>query len=305
MSKKTTLKLILGIIITIVIIYFSATTLGSLRLDDVFNQNVNWVLVGVSIVVFIYANYIRALAYTLGIDPSMDRMTAFRIVGIGHAANMVLPLHLGEGLRLAFFSSDYSIIRRTKLLLIPAAADFVAIMILSLLAVPFSGFSNPNLLKALWILSFLCIAAGVAFVAVVLCVPRLRDYVKEYMNFATVKMMFWVMLSWVLLLMSTWLGLVAFGFDVKASMNMALAVFAATNIINFIPASPGAIGLFEYGTVLALGGLGIKRTPALAAGVLLHVIQYAALLPMGVVLCITAFHGKYGAALKKMIHKSS
>ena len=112
------------------------------------------------------------------------------------------------------------------------------------------------------------------------------------------------MLSWVLLLMSTWLGLVAFGFHVFESMKMALAVFAATNIINFIPASPGSIGLFEYGTVLALGGLGVNHTEALAAGWLLHIIQYVALLPMGVVLYITALHGKYGDELKNIWRKN-
>lgn len=304
MSKKTTLKLILGVIISMVIIYFSVISLKGLKLGNIFHENINWGLAAVSVVIFMYANYIRGLAYTRGIDPNIDRMTAFRIVGIGHAANMVLPLHLGEGLRLAFFSSDYSVMRRTKLLLIPAAADVASIMILSLFAVPFAGFKNPDLLKALWILLFLCIAAGILFVAVVFFIPRLRSYVKEYMNFATAEMMFWVFLSWVLLLMSTWIGLAAFGFNVLTSMKMALAVFASTNIINFIPASPGAIGLFEYGTILALGGLGIDQTSALAAGLLLHLIQYVALLPMGIVLCITAFHGKYGETLRNELHNS-
>ena len=80
---------------------------------------------------------------------------------------------------------------------------------------------------------------------------------------------------------------------------MSLAVFAATNIINFIPASPGAIGLFEYGVILGLGGLGIARDTALAVALLLHMIQYAALLPMGAVLYFQALHGKYGKALKE------
>lgn len=304
MSKKTIIKLVLGVIVTVVIVYYSVVSLGSIDIENIFNSNTNWGLATLSVVIFMYANYIRGLAYTHGIDPDMDQMTAFRIVGIGHAANMVLPLHAGEGLRIAFFSSDYSIMRRTKLLLIPAAADFVAIMVISLLSVPFSGFKDPNLLKALWFLLFLCVAVAVVLVVVIYLVPRLRRYAKEYMNFATVKMMFWVMLSWILLLISTWIGLVAFGFHVLVSMKMALAVFATTNIINFIPASPGSIGLFEYGTVLALGGLSVNHTQALAAGWLLHIIQYAALLPMGIVLYITALHGKYGDTLKSMWRKN-
>lgn len=53
-------------------------------------------------------------------------MTALQIVGLGHAANMVLPFHVGEGLRAAFFPKGYSAMRRTKLLIIPAFADFTA-----------------------------------------------------------------------------------------------------------------------------------------------------------------------------------
>jgi hypothetical protein len=256
----------------------------------------------VSVAIFVYANYIRGLAYTRGIDRDMDRMTALQIVGLGHAANMVLPLHVGEGLRAAFFPRGYSAVQRTKLLIIPAFADFTAIMMLSIPAVPFAGFKDQNLLKALWILTFLCIAAFILFVILILFLPRLRSYLSEYLNFDTVKMMFWVVLSWIILLVSTWIGLVAFGFPWVASIRMSLIVFAATNIINFIPATPGAIGLFEYGTILGLGGLGIDQISALSASLLLHLIQYAALPPLGFFLYIKALHGQYGGALRNMWH---
>lgn len=304
MSHKTKLQLILGFIITAIIVYFSVRALGRLHPGVVIHSDINWILAAVSIVVYVYANYIRGLAFTYGIDPNIDRLAAFQIMGIGHAANMVLPLHAGEGLRYAFFPSNYTTRRRTELLLISAAADVVAIIMLSLLAVPFSGFKDQQLSKALWILAFLCIAAGILLAVVVCFVPRLRSYAKGYMNLDTLKMMFWVFLSWALLLLSTWIGLVAFGFHMAESMRMSLAVFAATNIINFIPASPGAIGLFEYGTILGLGGLGISQTTSLSAGLLLHLIQYIALLPMGAVLYIMALHGKYGEALRNMRHKN-
>lgn len=304
MSLKMKLQLISGFIITAVIVYFSVRSLGRLHPGVVFHSDINWFLAAVSTVVFVHANYIRGLAFTYGIDRKIDRLTAFQIMGIGHAANMVLPLHAGEGLRYAFFPGNYTTRRRTELLLISAAADVVSIILLSLFAVPFSGFRDQKLSHALWILAFLCIAAGVLLAAVVCFVPRLRRYAKYYMNLDALKMMFWVFLSWVLLLLSTWIGLVAFGFHVAESMRMSLAVFAATNIINFIPASPGAIGLFEYGTILGLGGLGVPQPTALSAGLLLHLIQYIALLPMGSVLYIMALHGKYGKALRDIWHKN-
>jgi hypothetical protein len=101
------------------------------------------------------------------------------------------------------------------------------------------------------------------------------------------KMCLWIFLSWLAMLISIWIGLLSFGFKAVESIRMSLAVFAATNIINFVPASPGGIGLFEYAVVLGLGGLGVQTMAAKSAGLLLHLIQYAALLPLGTVLYLT------------------
>jgi len=302
MPTKTKLKLLIGILMTAVTVYYSFEALKSLHVSVLFHADINWGLALLSVAIFVYANYIRALSYTRGIDRDMDRMTALQIVGIGHAANMVLPFHVGEGLRAAFFPRGYSVLKRTNLLVIPAFADFASIMILSICAVPFAGFKDQNLLKALWILTFVCIAAFILFVILIFFLPRLRSDLREYLNVDTVKMMNWVLLSWFILLVSTWIGLVAFGFPWVASIRLSLAVFAATNIINFIPATPGAIGLFEYGTILGLGGLGIDATTALSASLLLHLIQYAALLPLGSYLYIKSLHGQYGEALSNKWH---
>lgn len=299
MSKKTALRIGFGLILTAVILWYSVRALGGLHMDKLLNMRVNWFYAALSALVFTYANYIRALAYTRGMDPHIGRLTAFRIVGIGHAANMVLPMHAGEGLRMLFFPPDYSVVRRTELLAVPGAADFAAIMLLSLLSVPFSGFTDRRLLRALWIITALCLAAGAAGAAAVRLVPRLRRYVGKYQNPGTAKMMGWVMLSWVLMLASTWAGLAAAGFPLMRSARLSLAMFAATNIINFIPASPGGIGLFEYGTILGLGQLGVGRERALLAALLLHAIQYAALLPMGAVLYVSALHGRCAQALRR------
>lgn len=302
MSKSMKIRLIIGLFVTVIIIYFSVKSLQGIDTSELFTISINWIYVAVSVIIYVYANYIRGLAYTRGIDKNISQLNGFEIVGIGHAANMVLPLHAGEGLRAAYFPKDYSAAKRTKLLIIPAYADFVAIMILALIAVPFAGFQDKNLLIAVKYLCIVCVA-GILSVVVIFFIPKLRSYIEEYMNISLVKMFFWVMLSWILLLISTWFGFLALGFSSGLSMRMTLAVFAATNIINFIPASPGAIGLFEYGVILGLAGLGIDQSKSLAIGILLHVIQYIALLPLGVILNITAFHGKYGEIIKRKFNK--
>lgn len=303
MSEKTKFKLLLGVIVTLLVVYYSFKVLGGLDLSTVFSSKIKWFLVFVSVVISGYSNYIRGLGYTLGIDPKINRLTALQIVAIGHAANMILPLHIGDGLRLAFFPADYSTLRRTELVMVPAIADSIAIIIISLFAVPFSGFIDPMIVNLLWILFFSCIALLALLLVVFYFVPQFRTYVQDYLTIGMLKMMLWVFLSYLVLLLSIWVGLIAFGFGWEASWRMSLAVFAATNLIGFIPASPGSVGLFEYAVVIGLAGLGIQHDAALSAGLLLHLIQYAALLPLGIFLSILALHGKYGKVLRSILRQ--
>lgn len=305
MNRKMKIKLFIGVIVTAAIVYFSIVVVKSLDIKVIFKENVNWGLVAASVIIYIYSNFIRGLAYSKGIDPEMDNMTALEIIGLGHAMNMVLPLHAGEGLRAAFFPSHYTVVRRTKLILISVLADAVVVIIISALTVPFAGIKDPTMLRVMWILLYCCIGLLIVLAALVYFVPVVKSYVAEYLNLSLLKMMVWVALSWIILIAAFWLGLVAFGFSMVESVQMAFAVFVTTNIVNLIPASPGGIGLFEYGTVVGLVGFGVEKGVALSASLLLHLIQYMALLPLGVFLYITAMHGKYGDAIRSALKKST
>jgi uncharacterized membrane protein YbhN (UPF0104 family) len=303
MSKKMKIQLIVGIILTAVILYFSVMVLKSLDMKVVLEMKINWVLVALSIVVYVCSNYIRGLAYSRGIDPEMDDMTAFEVVGIGHALNMVLPLHAGEGLRLLFFPSSYSIARRTKLFFITILADAIVVIIISAMTVPFAGITNETMLKVMWYLLFGCIGLLLLMAGLLFFVKRIRNYFKDYLNKSLVAMFAWCALSWIILVAAFWLGLAAFGFKPFHAIRMAFAVFVTTNIVNLIPASPGAIGLFEYGAVLGLVGFGVDKNVALSASLLLHLIQYMTLIPLGIFLYIKAMHGKYGESIRTMMKK--
>lgn len=303
MSRKMKLQLLLGTVITAVIVYFSFLVVKEFRMNVNFPSNVNWALVFLSVVIYMYSNFIRGLAYSKGIDPEMDNMTALEIVGLGHALNMVLPLHAGEGLRMVFFPSSYTVKRRTKLILISVLADAVVVIIISALTVPFAGVTDHTMLHVMWILLYCCIGLLVFMAALVYFVPQIKSYVSEYLNKSLLMMVMWVAMSWIILVAAFWLGLVAFGFNPIESIQMSFAVFVATNIVNLIPASPGGIGLFEYGTIIGLGSFGVEKSVALSASLLLHLIQYMALLPLGVFLYITAIHGKYGQAIRDALKK--
>ncbi len=304
MSRKIKYQLIFGFIITAVIIYFSCIIARNLKMAVVFKLQVKWGLVAIAVAIYIFSNYIRGLAYSRGIDPEMDDMTALQVIGIGHALNMILPLHAGEGLRLAFFPSSYSGARRAKLALITILADAVVVIIISALTVPFAGLKDPTMLRIMWILLFSCIGVLIVMALLITFVRPIHQYVSEFINWSLVKMLMWVALSWIILVAAFWLGLAAFGFRPFEAVRMSFAVFVTTNIINLIPASPGGIGLFEYGTVIGLAGFGVDKSVAMSASLLLHLIQYLALLPLGIVLYVRAMHGKYAESIRSMWKKS-
>jgi uncharacterized membrane protein YbhN (UPF0104 family) len=298
MSRKIKFQLIFGIIITVVIIYFSCVIARNLKMDVVFKLKIKWGLVVLSVIIYIISNYIRGLAYSRGIEPEMDDMTSLQVIGLGHALNMVLPLHAGEGLRAAFFPSSFTGARRTKLILISILADAVVVIIISALTVPFTGIKDPTMLRVMWILLFSCIGVLAVMAVLIIFVRAIREYVQQYLKLSLLKSLVWVALSWIILIAAFWLGLAAFGFRLLESVRMSFAVFVTTNIVNLIPASPGGIGLFEYGTVVGLGGFGVDRTVALSASLLLHLIQYLALVPLGIFLYVRAMHGKYAESIR-------
>lgn len=289
--------------LTAFVVFYLVKRLGVLSLNNLLTMKINWFLAALSIALQMFSNYLRAMGYTLGIDPNINRISALQIVSIGHGANMILPLNIGDGLRFAFFPSDYNAIRRTKLVVIPALADFVVIIAISLLAVPLAGFRDHRIVRTLWILFFVCIAAIVLTLLLLYFIPRLRNYFNEFLNVGMLHMLFWVFLSWVALLLGIWAGLVACGFHWLPSFRMSFAVFAAANIVNLIPSSPGAVGLFEYGVMIGLAELGVQQSTAFSTGVVLHLFQYSAFLPMGIVLFVMAVSGKYGKTIRGMLRQ--
>ncbi len=304
MSRKMKLQLIFGIIITAVVVVFSCIVLDKFKMSVDLPPHINWLFVAFAVMIYIYSNVIRGYAFSRGVDPEMDDMTALEVVGIGHALNMVLPMHAGEGLRLAFFPSSYSVARRSKLVVITILSDTVVVIIIAALTVPFAGITDKTMLHWMWILLYCCLGLLAAMAALIFFIPAIKDYVKEYLNISLMKMTAWVALSWIIQISAFWFGLMACGYTLFESIRMAFALFVTTSIFNLIPASPGGIGLFESGVILALSGFGIASQDALKVSILLHLIQYMALLPLGVFLYVKAIHGKYGGAVRSALKKA-
>lgn len=73
---------------------------------------------------------------------------------------------------------------------------------------------------------------------------------------------------------ATMYALVAQAFDLHIGPAGILLITAVANLATLIPSSPGYVGPFEAGVVLALGAQGITREVALSYAVVLHAALY-------------------------------
>jgi glycosyltransferase 2 family protein len=87
-------------------------------------------------------------------------------------------------------------------------------------------------------------------------------------------------LSWLVVALSFWCGLLAFQFG--ARFGAALLVAIATSLILVVPSAPAAVGAFEAAVVVALNPYSVDHSTALAAAVVLHALNLFPFLALGV-----------------------
>jgi uncharacterized protein (TIRG00374 family) len=85
---------------------------------------------------------------------------------------------------------------------------------------------------------------------------------------------------WLLPILSSWLLIRGFGFQVPASA--AFVVFLCVGLGTALPNPPGMFGVFQIAAVYALGVYDIPRSEAVAYGIVLNAVQFFSLVLQGV-----------------------
>lgn len=99
---------------------------------------------------------------------------------------------------------------------------------------------------------------------------------------------------WVLYAASSFLVLLWVA-ELPLTWGQTAAVFVISSLGMAMPSSPGALGVFEAAVVFSLGLFGIPRAEGLAAGLVLHMLQY-----IPVTLCGLLVMGKSGLSLRQI-----
>jgi len=84
---------------------------------------------------------------------------------------------------------------------------------------------------------------------------------------------------WLLPILSSWMLIQAFGFDVPVSA--AFVVFVCIGLGTALPNPPGMFGVFQIASVVALGLYDIPESKAVAYGIVLNAVQFFSLVLQG------------------------
>jgi uncharacterized membrane protein YbhN (UPF0104 family) len=209
----------------------------------------------------------RAVAWRL-LLPALGLGQALAAIHVALGANHVLPLRLGEPLRVV------SAVRRTDVGLGPAtstavvlrAGDVVALLVLGLVA-------GPHLIASLLGWWGLLAAAGVTAIGAVALALLGRSVVAGGLRgarpgWATVAL---TVGAWLLEAVVVWR--VAGWFDVQLSASEAVMVLAAAVGAQLVAVTPAGVGTYEAAAAVALTATGVPFATALAVAVTVHGVK--------------------------------
>jgi len=234
----------------------------------------------------------------------------FSITMIGFMANNVLPFRLGEFVRAYSLSSKERVSKSAALATIfveRIVFDLLALLVIFGIVLLISPLTVFEELKIGAIVTVCTGLLGLAFAIylssrsrrdshiltkILGIFPRgIRPMIENTVSkFATGleflqnwRRIFWVtfhtFMIWLIMGLSNYFILLAFGWDLPIAASFVILV--VVSILITVPASPGFIGVYHYGTVLSLGFYGIAREEALSCALVMHATQFLVITLVG------------------------
>jgi uncharacterized protein (TIRG00374 family) len=261
-------------------------------------------------VVFALSVFIRAVRwrsmFASDRRPGLGPIT--KALFVGYFVNNVLPARAGEAARVVALRrlTIASAAETTATVVVERAFDVLSLLVLLFVTLPWL----PNVS---WLRTaiYLTAAMTVALIVAVIVVARYREkpfqfafrflirlpflpkqslerasenFVHGLAGLRTVRVgvvaFLWTILSWLVLMVSFWLVMLAF--DLRLSLLAGLFVVIAIGLSMILPSSPAALGVFEGATLLALSAYGIEESRALSYALVLHALNVLPFFVIGI-----------------------
>lgn len=274
----------------------------------------------------VLADTVRAIRWgtLLGSVHKIPLAVRFRSVMIGSAGNHILPLRLGEALRVDSLARKSGLPFTTVLttLVVERVFDVVGILLIlayCLSALPAARELSPAIMTAIRIL-----AAGTTLLVVTVLISLLwRQRVVRWLD----RFLAWLasgrlarvvpqahalldglrslgsarqiltllgqtMLLWFCFGLSFAFGLKSLGLDGGSTLELMQAtalILVFVSIFTMIPAAVGMLGTFQAGCIVALAVFGIPKGQALGFSIVVHSVQLVTSVAVGLPFLISSF----------------
>ncbi len=319
MNKRRTLGTLFGFAISILFLFLA---LYRVNLPEVFQAlaRADYRLILISAVFTLVSYVLRSLRWRRLLLPQRAIPTArlFPILVIGFALNNVLPGRPGEFARGILLGQREKLSKTLGIATVVLERVADGLTLIAILAALALFIDLPGWGEQVETISFLIFGAGLLFLILMLwrekwmthllhrvihiMPPNLAHRIANmFASFVMglhslrsardiLAILAYSFAIWLCEAASYFLGITAFGLlpSVPERILAALFVMVIANLSISIPAAPGGIGPFEYAGMLALSAFGVSNDAALPAVLVAHMMQYALITGLGVVLMVRA-----------------
>lgn len=297
-----------GIVIGLAFLALVVTRIELAAVRDAFRSADVWLIAPFLAALFAYYQA-KALRWSIILSNAapLGSKALFGPLMIGYAGSAILPMQLGEVLKLFVINREHGVRMAAGIasVMVERVFDLLTIPLL-LLAVLVAHESIPselaNGVKIINIAGIVLLAGIVFYIArptalhrIVERVPLLpqgiRAKVIEQLDLADTGMsplrqpgtlsliVLWSLAQWLLMLLCIFLSLRAFSIDLPLSASVVVLAFTILSVT--LPTSPGYIGSIQLAYYLALTPYGISASLAFSASLFYHVLAYGAVVVVG------------------------
>ena len=305
-------KIILGILISVVLIYLSVR---GINLQDVLNdlKKIQLSYVILFILLMIFMQYLRSYRWGVILQPmeKIDQVSLFSITSVGFLAIAAIPARIGELARPYLISKRSSIKMSSALgtIFIERILDSFTVLTIATVVLfidmPFdlpSWMVKSCIIFSLLALSLFCFIlflilrreAALKFINIILnrlpgklankidvAIHHFIDGLQIVTNIKLFSyLLFLSVVIWLVDVLAIYILLLAFGFTLPVMASFVLMVILIVGIA--IPAAPGFVGNWHYACVFALGLFGLAKADALSFAVVHNFLSMAIVLVLGV-----------------------
>jgi len=294
-------RLIIGLIISLIFLYLAIRQIDFSLVKDAFAKaDYLWGIPTAAAIIF--TMWLRALRWRylmLGMK-SIRNSSLFSSVMIGFMANNILPARLGELVRAVSIAKKESISRSGSFATIMVERIFDSFMILFMMGLCLIIFPFPYLVRKAgymaFIVNFLALIVlfalsrwpiktkGIIQLVAHFLPHKIGSFTLRLMDrfvdglgvFHSGKSVFMVSLYtiaiWIITALSNYFIFLAL--DLRPPLIATFVVLVIVALAVMLPASPGFIGTFQYGCMVALGLFGYPKEIAFPFSVILWACQY-------------------------------